>query len=135
MNLPPPNTSHPALKQRGFTLFELVAVMALLAILTALAVPRYFRSRDQAARMAASAAVAEGRARVAQFAAVYIAGNDVWPASSDFSAAALGTDAGDFSLSYSFAGDTITIRALGLPAGPAAGAMASGTLPRPGSTY
>lgn len=51
-------------KQMGFTLIEIVMVLVLLGILSAVAVPKYFDLRDQAAQKTAEAAVAEIQARV-----------------------------------------------------------------------
>ena len=51
-------------KQSGFTLIEIVMVLVLLGILSAVAVPKYFDLQAQAQQRAAQAAVAEAQARV-----------------------------------------------------------------------
>ena len=51
-------------KQMGFTLIEIVMVLVLLGILSAVAVPKYFDLRDQAELQAAKATVAEFQARL-----------------------------------------------------------------------
>ena len=51
-------------KQMGFTLIEIVMVLVLLGILSAVAVPKYFDLRDQAAQKSAQAVAAEIQARV-----------------------------------------------------------------------
>ena len=51
-------------KQSGFTLIEIVMVLVLLGILSAVAVPKYFDLQEQAKIQAAKAVVAEYQARV-----------------------------------------------------------------------
>lgn len=51
-------------KQMGFTLIEIVMVLVLLGILSAVAVPKYFDLRDKAEEKAAAAIAAEVQARV-----------------------------------------------------------------------
>lgn len=51
-------------KQSGFTLIEIVMVLVLLGILSAVAVPKYFDLQKQAEMRAAQAAVAEVQARI-----------------------------------------------------------------------
>lgn len=52
--------------QEGFTLIEIIAVLVLLGILAAVAVPKYFDLQETAKLRAADAAVAEGVAIVTQ---------------------------------------------------------------------
>lgn len=51
-------------KQMGFTLIEIVMVLVLLGILSAVAVPKYFDLRDQAEQKAMAATAAEFQARL-----------------------------------------------------------------------
>ncbi len=63
-------------KQMGFTLIEIVMVLVLLGILSAVAVPKYFDLQEQALQNAAKATVAEYQARLnARFASELLAGN------------------------------------------------------------
>ena len=63
-------------KQMGFTLIEIVMVLVLLGILSAVAVPKYFDLRDQAEMQAAKATVAELQARLnAHFASKLLDGH------------------------------------------------------------
>lgn len=51
-------------KQMGFTLIEIVMVLVLLGILSAIAVPKYFDLRDKAEQKTAQATLAEIQARL-----------------------------------------------------------------------
>ena len=121
--------------EEGFTLIEIIAVLIVLGILAAVAVPRYMSVTEDAKNSAAMAAVAEGKARVNQWAASYILTNSgAIPVASEAVAAMSGvnTDAGDFSLAYTAAGTTgVTITGSGLADTPAAGGSASGTVKLP----
>ena len=62
--------------QSGFTLIEIVMVLVLLGILTAVAVPKYFDLQDKAREKTALLAVAEAQHRLnAQFAQLVLDGS------------------------------------------------------------
>lgn len=115
--------------QEGFTLIEIIAVLIILAILAAVAVPRYMSVQADARNSAAQAAVAEGKARVNAAAASYIlANNGSLPAATDFAASDFGTSAGDFTLAYDVTGTTsIPMTATGVAGTPVAAGTATGT--------
>ena len=54
---------NPLRNQKGFTLIEIIAVLIILGILAAVAIPKYFELQDDAAKAALKRAVAELSAR------------------------------------------------------------------------
>ena len=71
-------------KQMGFTLIEIVMVLVLLGILSAVAVPKYFDLRDQAEQKAMAATAAEFQARLnAGFADALLKGKECKEARKD----------------------------------------------------
>jgi len=65
--------------QKGFTLIEIIAVLVILGILAAVAVPKYLDLTSEARRMAAQGAVAEIKGRLSQAQAKYMLANGVAP--------------------------------------------------------
>ena len=53
--------------QKGFTLLEIIAVLVILGILAAVAVPKYFNMQDDARASAAQSAISEVKARANQY--------------------------------------------------------------------
>ncbi len=122
--------------QKGFTLIEIIAVLILLGILAAVAVPKYVNLQADAKNKAAEGAVAEGVAQVNQYAAKHILANATVPTTiAELVTAGLTVpyDAGDFSIAFSqvAAGDPITVTATGVVGTSVEGASSSRTVPLP----
>jgi prepilin-type N-terminal cleavage/methylation domain-containing protein len=125
---------NPVRNQKGFTLIEIIAVLIILGVLSAVALPRYMDLIANAKNSAAMAAIAEGKSRVNQAAAGYILRHAVLPEAADFAESDFGTDAGDFSISYAASGTTgLSITATGVPGSPADGGTATGIAALPTS--
>jgi len=65
--------------QKGFTLIEIIAVLVILGILAAVAVPKYLDLTGEARRMAAQGAIAEIKGRLSQAQAKYMLSYGVAP--------------------------------------------------------
>ena len=87
--------------QKGFTLIEIIAVLVILGILAAVAIPRFMDLTTVASDKAAMQAVAEGKSRLSnQFARNLLTGTSNTTAALITKAAASLTDAGDYTLAY-----------------------------------
>jgi len=62
--------------EKGFTLVEIIAVIVILGMLSAVAIPKYMNLLEQARIESAQAAIAETKARLSNAYGVYLLKND-----------------------------------------------------------
>jgi len=67
---------NPLRNQKGFTLIEIIAVLVILGILSAVAVPKYMDLQEEARNKSAQAAVAEVKARLSNAYGQYLLKNN-----------------------------------------------------------
>ena len=125
----------PGRNEDGFTLVEIIAVLVILGILAAVAIPKYFDLQSDARRKSMEGAMAEAVGRVnGKFGSALLGGSTY--DNINYTAASLGTDMGDFTLSVSggAAGTgAITLTVTGKTNTPVAGETIVRTIQRPGS--
>jgi prepilin-type N-terminal cleavage/methylation domain-containing protein len=111
--------------QKGFTLIEIIAVLVILGILAAVAIPRFMDLTTVASDKAAMQAVAEGKSRLSnQFARNLLTGNSNTTALLIAKGTNSLADAGDYRIIYENATTANSIRVTGSGVGTVKGKVA-----------
>ena len=97
-------------KKDGFTLIEIIAVLLVLAVLAAVAVPRYLSLVDDARTRALDGALAAGYSQLALTYAQQSLANGVAPTGAELAtAAAANPPEGDFTYGFAADGNVVTV--------------------------
>ena len=104
-----------ACSQKGFTLIELIAVLVILGVLSAVAMPQFMGLKAEAENKAALQAVMEGKTRLTSQYAIKLMTSEEESNDLGAIAASVNTDAGDYTLSFTVTGSEVEITATGVP--------------------
>ncbi len=117
--------------QKGFTLLEIIAVLMILGVLAAVALPRYISFKTEADNKTIQAALGEAKVRVNMYAAkeIYASGA---VNTGNYTTANLGSDLGDFTLATT-SGATVSLAVSGKGSPIPASLTTSGTVALPAS--
>lgn len=129
-----PKNENTLQNQKGFTLVEIIAVLVILGILAAVAIPKYFDLQSEARDKALDAALGEGVGRVNQhFAKQLLQGDTPGQIVYNNNDDSIGTNLGDFTLNTVSSGTNITLTVTGNSGTQLDGQSKTRTIPRPGS--
>ena len=98
----------------GFTLIELIAVLVILGVISAVAAPRFMGLKAEAENRAAMQAVAEAKNRLTNQYAIRLMTPEADANDLNGIIASVSTDAGDYRLSFAVAGSEVEITATGV---------------------
>lgn len=101
--------------QKGFTLIEIIAVLVIFGVLSAVAVPQFMGLKEEARNKAAMQAVMEGKNRLTSQYAIKLMMSEEEANDLAAIAASVNTDAGDYTLNFAVAGSEVEITATGVP--------------------
>jgi prepilin-type N-terminal cleavage/methylation domain-containing protein len=101
------------MNNKGFTLIELIAVIVIIGIIGAVAMPKFVGLTETAADRAAEQAVAEGKTRLTNQHAIRLMNADAYANNLTGIIESVSTDAGDYRLEFVVAGSEVKITAVG----------------------
>jgi len=102
--------------QKGFTLMEVIAVIVIIGVIGAVAAPKFLELKEGAEDKAALQAIYEARSRLTAQHAIRLMTAEGEAKDLAAIVAAVSTDAGDYTLSFSVAGSEVEITARGVKA-------------------